>query len=108
MYRALHDVRLVAFTTAEGTFTSASEALRKSQPAVSKLIRNLEGELGVVLFDRTKYRATLTDAARVLRALRRPDHTRSDRCARVAIRRLRAAPVPRRTRPLCPRRTAGS
>jgi DNA-binding transcriptional LysR family regulator len=59
--------QLVAFTTvaAEGTFTSASEALHKSQPAVSKLIRNLEGELGVVLFDRTKYRATLTDAGRV-------------------------------------------
>jgi len=52
--------QLVAFTTvaAEGTFTSASEALHKSQPAVSKLIRNLEGELGVVLFDRTKYRAS--------------------------------------------------
>src|SRR5258705_235856 len=59
--------QLVAFTTvaAEGTFTSASEALHKSQPAVSKLIRNLEGELGVVLFDRAKYRATLTDAGRV-------------------------------------------
>jgi len=32
---------------------------------VSKLISNPEGELGVVLFDRTKYRATLTDAGRV-------------------------------------------
>ena len=59
--------QLVAFTTvaAEGTFTSASATLHKSQPAVSKLIRNLEGELGVVLFDRTRYRATLTDAGRV-------------------------------------------
>jgi len=59
--------QLVAFTTvaAEGTFTGASEALHKSQPAVSKLIRNLEGELGVVLFDRTRYRATLTDSGRV-------------------------------------------
>src|SRR6266404_2453845 len=59
--------QLVAFTSvaAEGTFTGASSALHKSQPAVSKLIRNLEGELGVVLFDRTRYRATLTDAGRV-------------------------------------------
>ena len=59
--------QLVAFTSvaAEGTFTGASNALHKSQPAVSKLIRNLEGELGVVLFDRTRYRATLTDAGRV-------------------------------------------
>jgi len=59
--------QLVAFTTvaAEGTFTGASSTLHKSQPAVSKLIRNLEGELGVVLFDRSRYRATLTDAGRV-------------------------------------------
>src|SRR2546426_8373266 len=59
--------QLVAFTSvaAEGTFTGASDALHKSQPAVSKLIRNLEGELGVVLFARTRYRATLTDAGRV-------------------------------------------
>ena len=59
--------QLVAFTSvaAEGTFTGASNALHKSQPAVSKLIRNLEGELGVVLFDRTRYRATLTDAGSV-------------------------------------------
>src|SRR2546426_1057571 len=59
--------QLVAFTSvaAEGTFTGASNALHKSQPAVSKLIRNLEGELGVVLFDRTRYRATLTDSGRV-------------------------------------------
>jgi len=59
--------QLVAFTSvaSEGTFTGASNALHKSQPAVSKLIRNLEGELGVVLFDRTRYRATLSDVGRV-------------------------------------------
>src|SRR3989442_9637902 len=59
--------QLVAFTSvaAEGTLTGSSNALDKSQPAVSKPIRNLEGELGVVLFDRTRYRATLTDAGSV-------------------------------------------
>src|SRR5258705_12476309 len=50
----------------EGTFTAASAALHKSQPAVSKLVRNLEDELGVTLFDRRQYRATLTDAGRLL------------------------------------------
>jgi DNA-binding transcriptional LysR family regulator len=49
----------------EGTFTAASAALHKSQPAVSKLVRNLEEELGVELFDRERYRATLTDAGRL-------------------------------------------
>jgi DNA-binding transcriptional LysR family regulator len=49
----------------EGSFTRASDALHKSQPAVSKLVRNLESELGVELFDRTQYRARLTDAGRL-------------------------------------------
>ena len=48
----------------EGSFTAASTSLHKSQPAVSKLVRNLEEELGIELFDRTAYRATLTEAGR--------------------------------------------
>ncbi|KYF83446.1 LysR family transcriptional regulator, partial [Sorangium cellulosum] len=59
--------QLVAFlaVAGEGSFSAASARLRKSQPAVSKLVRNLEGELGVTLFDRRQYRATLTDAGRL-------------------------------------------
>jgi DNA-binding transcriptional LysR family regulator len=49
----------------EGSFTAASATLHKSQPAVSKLVRNLEDELGFELFDRAAYRATLTDAGRL-------------------------------------------
>lgn len=49
----------------EGSFTAASARLHKSQPAVSKLVRNLEDELGIALFDRSAYRATLTDAGRL-------------------------------------------
>ena len=45
--------QLVAFVAvaAEGSFTAASAKLHKSQPAVSKLIRNLEDEFGIELFD---------------------------------------------------------
>src|SRR6266404_3490750 len=59
--------QLVAFVAVahEGSFTAASAALHKSQPAVSKLVRNLEDELGIALFDRGQYRATLTDAGRL-------------------------------------------
>jgi DNA-binding transcriptional LysR family regulator len=56
-----------------GTFAAAAKALHKSQPAVTKLVQNLEGELEVVLFDRAAYRATLTDAGRLF----------SERAARV-------------------------
>src|SRR4030095_978619 len=59
--------QLVAFVAvaAKGACTAAPAARHKSQPAVSKLVRNLEDELGVQLFDRAQYRATLTDACRL-------------------------------------------
>ncbi len=58
--------QLVAFlaVVSEGTFSGASQVLHKSQPAVSKLVRNLEEELGIALLDRDAYRPTLTDAGR--------------------------------------------
>ncbi|WP_437934771.1 LysR family transcriptional regulator [Sorangium sp. So ce341] len=61
--------QLAAFlaVAVEGSFSAASARLHKSQPAVSKLVRNLERELGVELFDRREYRATLTDAGRLFR-----------------------------------------
>ena len=48
-----------------GTFSAAAAQLHKSQPAVSKLVRNLEDELGLLLLDRRAYRPTLTDAGRL-------------------------------------------
>jgi DNA-binding transcriptional LysR family regulator len=51
----------------EGAFTAAAARLHKSQPAVSKLVKNLEHELGVELFDRSGYRARLSDAGRRFR-----------------------------------------
>jgi DNA-binding transcriptional LysR family regulator len=58
--------QLVAFVAVAdaGAFTAASARLHKSQPALSKLVRNLELELGVTLFDRSAYRARLTDRGR--------------------------------------------
>src|SRR5262245_12727121 len=70
MIRSSPDVtydQLIAFLRVadDGAFTAASRTLHKSQPAVSKLVRNLEEELGVALFDRSQYRATLTAAGRL-------------------------------------------
>jgi DNA-binding transcriptional LysR family regulator len=47
-------------------FTKASEALYVSQSTISKLIKNLESELGVALFYRTPKRVILTDAGQLL------------------------------------------
>jgi len=62
-----HD-QLAAFVAvaSEGTFTLAARRLHKSQSAVSKLVRNLESELGIELFDRSEYRAAPSDAGHAL------------------------------------------
>lgn len=61
-----HD-QLLAFlaVATHGTFSAASAHLHKSQPAVSKLVHNLEDALGILLFDRAHYRPRLTDAGKL-------------------------------------------
>ncbi|GAA4834356.1 LysR family transcriptional regulator [Paenibacillus vulneris] len=48
------------------SFTKAAQSLYITQPTISKMIKNLEEELGVVLFDRIGRRIELTDAGAVL------------------------------------------
>lgn len=46
----------------EGSFARAAERLHRAQSAISYQIRKLEQGLDLVLFDRSQYRAQLTDA----------------------------------------------
>ncbi|MCP3032034.1 LysR family transcriptional regulator [Halobacillus sp. A1] len=48
------------------SFTRAADHLFISQPTISKMIKNLEEELGVDLFERSRKQLTLTDAGRVI------------------------------------------
>jgi DNA-binding transcriptional LysR family regulator len=59
--------QLVAFVAVAqcGSFTQAARQVHKSQSAVSKLIGNLESDVGITLFDRDHYRATLTSPGRL-------------------------------------------
>jgi DNA-binding transcriptional LysR family regulator len=50
----------------EGSFTRAADRLHVVQSAVSVGVRNLERELGAMLFDRTTHSVALTDAGRAL------------------------------------------
>jgi DNA-binding transcriptional LysR family regulator len=69
----------------EGSFTRAADRLHVVQSAVSAGVRNLEKELGVMLFDRSAHSVKLADAGRALlpearaahRKRRPPRHNRS-------------------------------
>lgn len=48
------------------SFSGAAKVVRRTQPAVSQMVRKLEEEIGEPLFDRSSRDGTLTDAGKVL------------------------------------------
>lgn len=50
----------------EGTVSGAAERLNISQPALSRSVRRLEGELGCALFDRTSNSMALNQAGKIV------------------------------------------
>lgn len=65
---SLENFRLVVFRTVaeQLSFRKAAEQLYLTQPAVSQQIKALEGELGVLLFDRSGLHPRLTNAGEIL------------------------------------------
>lgn len=62
----LNSLRLFTAVAEEGGFTAAGRRLRVSQPAISKAVRQLEGELSTQLLVRGARGVTLTEEGRVL------------------------------------------
>jgi DNA-binding transcriptional LysR family regulator len=48
------------------SFTRAAEQLFITQPTISKMIKNLEDELGLTLFNRSRKKLILTDAGKII------------------------------------------
>jgi DNA-binding transcriptional LysR family regulator len=57
----IDQLRMLAAIADTGSFTAAARKLQRAQSAVSHAIATLEGQLGVILFDRSEKRPRLTD-----------------------------------------------
>jgi DNA-binding transcriptional LysR family regulator len=65
---SLDQLRTFIAAADEGSFSAAGRRLRRAQSVVSQTLANLEGQLGVRLFDRAARRPLLTDQGRALLA----------------------------------------
>ncbi len=67
-----------------GSFHAAADRLNRSQPALSAAIKNLEREFELEIFDRSQYRARLTEAGAIFLTAARQALQASAYAARVA------------------------
>ena len=61
----LQQLRIVKAVATEKSFKTAADILFMSQPSLSKQIKTLENRLGILLFDRTNRKVTLTEAGKL-------------------------------------------
>jgi DNA-binding transcriptional LysR family regulator len=63
---SLDQVRIFIAAVDEGSFSAAARRLKRAQSVVSQALANLEGQLGVPLFDRSGRMPVLTEQGRAL------------------------------------------
>src|SRR6202162_1531101 len=68
---SLDQLRTFMAAADEGSFSAAGRRLRRAQSVVSQTLANLEGQIGVKLFERGGRGTTLTDQGHVLLSLAR-------------------------------------
>jgi DNA-binding transcriptional LysR family regulator len=82
----LRHLRYFVAVAEELHFGRAASRVRIAQPALSQQVRQLEQELGLSLFNRTKRRVELTPAGRAFLEEVRPVFTQTERAVRTAQR----------------------
>ena len=79
----LRHLRYFVAVAEAGSITRAAHVVRVAQPSLSRQLRQLEGEVGEPLFDRSGRRARLTPAGEVFLPLARDLVGRADRATAV-------------------------
>src|SRR5688572_21213507 len=80
----LRHLRYFVGVAEASNFRKAAQTLRVAQPALSRQIRQLEGELGVVLFERSHRGVRITEAGQAFLAEARALLEHSEAAVRVA------------------------
>lgn len=62
----LDSIRVLSTVVEQGSFAAAAKVLHRAQSAVSYQIRKLENNLNLTIFDRSEYRAALTEEGQVI------------------------------------------
>src|SRR5277367_1934255 len=63
---SLDQIRTFIAAAEEGSFSAAGRRLGRAQSAVSQTVANLEGQIGVLLFDRTGRKPVLSEQGHAL------------------------------------------
>src|ERR1700676_87659 len=63
---SLDQLRAFIAAVDEGSFSAGARKLRRAQSAISELVSNLEGQIGIALFDRSARYPKLTPAGTLL------------------------------------------
>ena len=82
----IRHLRYFVAVAEELNFTRAAAKLHLAQPSLTRQIKDLEDELGVLLFDRSKNRISLTEGGRVFLSEARPLIAQCEACVQTVQR----------------------